>query len=113
MVHNILRYIYNVARQHCKILNLFQMFQWLLSLFPRQIPARLRTFLVNWVAFVPVCRMPENFPWNIAKILMDDVGIDPDRIGIAGYADRQPRAANNTSEGRALNRRVEIQVKYD
>jgi chemotaxis protein MotB len=50
---------------------------------------------------------------NIAKILMDDVGIDPDRIGIAGYADRQPRAANNTSEGRALNRRVEIQVKYD
>jgi chemotaxis protein MotB len=50
---------------------------------------------------------------NVAKILMDDAGIDADRIGIAGYADKHPRATNTTSEGRALNRRVEIQIKYD
>jgi len=50
---------------------------------------------------------------SVARIFMDRVGIDSEKIGIAGYADKRPRATNMTPEGRSLNRRVEIQVKYD
>lgn len=35
-------------------------------------------------------------------------GIEPDRFVVAGYAQNAPIALNDTEEGRALNRRVEI-----
>ena len=35
-------------------------------------------------------------------------GIGPERIMISGHADTQPRASNDTAEGRALNRRIDI-----
>jgi chemotaxis protein MotB len=35
------------------------------------------------------------------------------RISAAGYADQRPIAHNGTSEGRQLNRRIEIQIHYD
>lgn len=35
-------------------------------------------------------------------------GIDPKRVMISGHADTQPRAPNNTSANRALNRRIDI-----
>jgi chemotaxis protein MotB len=35
-------------------------------------------------------------------------GIDPRRLAVSGHADNQPRAANDTPEHRALNRRVDI-----
>ena len=37
-------------------------------------------------------------------------GIDGRRLSAAGYADTRPLAANDTPEGRATNRRVEIVV---
>jgi chemotaxis protein MotB len=35
-------------------------------------------------------------------------GIEPHRLAVSGHADTQPRAANDTPEHRALNRRVDI-----
>jgi chemotaxis protein MotB len=35
-------------------------------------------------------------------------GVDPGRLAVSGHADTQPRAANDTPEHRALNRRVDI-----
>src|SRR5690606_8420987 len=37
-------------------------------------------------------------------------GIDPRRFSIVGYGESRPIATNATAEGRALNRRVEIQL---
>jgi chemotaxis protein MotB len=36
------------------------------------------------------------------------VELEPERIMISGHADTQPRAANETAAGRALNRRIDI-----
>lgn len=38
-------------------------------------------------------------------------GIDPRRIGIAGYGERLPVADNATAAGRAINRRVEVVIE--
>jgi chemotaxis protein MotB len=35
-------------------------------------------------------------------------GLDPARLMVSGHADTQPRVANDTAAGRALNRRVDI-----
>jgi chemotaxis protein MotB len=40
-------------------------------------------------------------------------GIAPDRVHMAGYADRQPIARNDSDEGRAQNRRVEFVFEYE
>ncbi len=40
-------------------------------------------------------------------------GLDPYRFSIAGYGEYRPIATNDTEEGRAKNRRVEIVVKRD
>lgn len=40
--------------------------------------------------------------------LMIDAGVMPENISAAGYGEFQPRADNNTTEGKALNRRIEI-----
>ena len=37
-------------------------------------------------------------------------GVDPRRFSIVGYGESRPIATNATAEGRALNRRVEIQL---
>ncbi|MEG0136408.1 MAG: OmpA family protein, partial [Cetobacterium sp.] len=37
-------------------------------------------------------------------------GVSPSRISSIGYGDRNPVASNATSEGKALNRRVEIKI---
>lgn len=39
-----------------------------------------------------------------------DHGIDPSRLSSVGYGESNPIAGNDTREGRALNRRVELQV---
>ncbi len=44
------------------------------------------------------------------EILSDRFGVSSDRLSIAGYADNAPIASNDTQEGRARNRRVDIVV---
>ena len=39
---------------------------------------------------------------------LQECGVDPTRMAAAGYGEYQPIAANDTPEGRSLNRRIEI-----
>jgi chemotaxis protein MotB len=39
---------------------------------------------------------------------LQEMGVDPTRLAAAGYGEFQPVAANDTPEGRSLNRRIEI-----
>lgn len=47
---------------------------------------------------------------NVVKFLVDECEIDPKNLSAAGYADSRPVASNDSSEGRALNRRVNLIV---
>jgi OOP family OmpA-OmpF porin len=47
---------------------------------------------------------------NVVKFLIEVGGISPDRLSSEGYGDQRPVARNDTQEGRALNRRVEILI---
>jgi len=46
----------------------------------------------------------------VARYLITRQNIDPRRVTVASYGERNPIADNRTPEGRAANRRVEIQV---
>jgi chemotaxis protein MotB len=45
---------------------------------------------------------------NVVKFLANECGIDPRNLSAAGYADSRPVASNDSPEGRALNRRVNM-----
>jgi chemotaxis protein MotB len=45
---------------------------------------------------------------NVVRFLEDKVGMDPKRLEAAGLAQNHPVASNDTKEGRAQNRRIEI-----
>lgn len=47
---------------------------------------------------------------NAAYYLIEKEGISPNRISIAGYAEYKPLTSNQTPEGRAKNRRVDIVI---
>ncbi len=63
-------------------------------------------------------RLAERFPtnWelsaaravNVARFLQEEVGMDPSRLGAAGFSEYRPRADNETEKGRQMNRRIEI-----
>ena len=64
---------------------------------------------------VPIksARYPSNWELSTARALnvvhlMIEEGMDPKNISAAGYGEFQPRADNETPEGRKLNRRIEI-----
>ena len=44
----------------------------------------------------------------MARYLQEKIGIDPGLLSAAGYGDYQPVASNESEEGRAKNRRIEI-----
>ena len=44
----------------------------------------------------------------LLEILVTRYGVPPGRLSVAGYADTAPVASNDTEEGRARNRRVDI-----
>ena len=47
---------------------------------------------------------------NVAKYFMSSHNIQPGRISTIGYSEYRPVASNDTPEGRAKNRRVEIVI---
>lgn len=47
---------------------------------------------------------------NVIKFLIEERDFDPARLSAAGYSEYRPVAENNTAEGRAENRRVEVVV---
>lgn len=66
---------------------------------------------------VPIhsARFPSNWELSSARAIavvrvMQAEGVDPALLGAAGYAEYQPIAANDTAEGRAQNRRIEISL---
>ncbi len=56
--------------------------------------------------------------WNLSQDralavlrgLMDPHGITPERLAATGFGEYRPRASNDTTEGKAANRRVELVV---
>jgi len=58
-------------------------------------------------------RFPSNWELSTARALsvvhlMIDEGVAPQNVSAAGFGEFHPRATNDTKEGRALNRRIEI-----
>ena len=47
----------------------------------------------------------------VRNVLVDEFGVDADRVSAVGYGEANPVADNATREGRALNRRVEAAVE--
>jgi chemotaxis protein MotB len=45
---------------------------------------------------------------NVARYLQEKIGIDPTLLSATGYGEFQPVASNETEEGQAKNRRIEI-----
>ena len=44
----------------------------------------------------------------VARFLQDKVGLDPTRLSATGYGEYRPVAPNDSEEGRAQNRRIEL-----
>jgi chemotaxis protein MotB len=49
----------------------------------------------------------------VLNVLTDRFGVPHERLSVAGYADTAPIAENDTDEGRAKNRRVDIVILND
>ncbi|QKE62741.1 OmpA family protein [Aquipseudomonas campi] len=47
----------------------------------------------------------------VRDVLVNQYGLSPDRVNAAGYGESRPVADNATSDGRAINRRVEAEVE--
>ncbi|MFL0247631.1 flagellar motor protein MotB [Candidatus Clostridium stratigraminis] len=47
---------------------------------------------------------------NVSELLINQSGISPERVSATGYSEYRPKASNNTEEGRASNRRVDILI---
>ena len=47
---------------------------------------------------------------NTAYFLINDQQLNPEKVSIVGYAEYKPIADNNSAEGRAKNRRVDIVI---
>lgn len=67
------------------------------------LPVNSREYPSNW-------HLSINRALNTAEFLMESENINPERITIMGLADSFPIASNDTPEGRAINRRVDIVV---
>ncbi|WP_020676639.1 OmpA/MotB family protein [Geopsychrobacter electrodiphilus] len=65
-------------------------------------------------------RLKETYPTNwelstaransVVHVLQDEVGLPGERLVAAGYSEYRPVADNSTAEGRAFNRRIQIQL---
>lgn len=67
---------------------------------------------------VPIHNETFNSNWDlstaramaVAMMLLNESGVDPKRMSIAGYGQYHPAAGNDTPEGRRANRRVDIVI---
>jgi chemotaxis protein MotB len=66
------------------------------------IPVRGGRFSSNW-------HLSAARAQSVVRLLLEN-GVDARRLQVVGYGDVRPRAANETSEGRAQNRRIEIKI---
>jgi chemotaxis protein MotB len=48
---------------------------------------------------------------NVTRFLLEELNFQPKRLSSAGYGEYQPVASNQTMDGRAINRRVDIVVR--
>jgi len=67
------------------------------------LPIKNEIFASNW--HLSVARAT-----NTAYYLMGLQDLPPDKLSVVGYAEYQPVASNETSDGRRLNRRVDIVI---
>lgn len=63
-------------------------------------------------------RFPSNWELSAARAIavarqLQTTGIHPSRMSATGYGEHRPSDTNDTAEGRAKNRRVEIFMKFD
>lgn len=65
------------------------------------LPIRSSRFPSNW-------ELSTSRSTNVIRFLIENEGIDPARLGAAGYADTHPVEPNISAENRRRNRRVEI-----
>ena len=48
---------------------------------------------------------------SVSAVFIEEHGIDIDRLVVAGFADSLPLESNDTADGRARNRRIEIIIR--
>ncbi|HWR06351.1 flagellar motor protein MotB [Sporomusa sp.] len=69
------------------------------------VPINTREFPSNW-------ELSSRRAVNFMKFLMaQETGLKPERFSATGYGEYRPVAGNDTSEGRATNRRVEVFIQ--
>ena len=64
-------------------------------------PVRGRRFDSNW-------ELSASRAISVMRYMVENGGLDPKRLGTAGYADQRPLVPNDSRENRAKNRRVEF-----
>jgi chemotaxis protein MotB len=47
---------------------------------------------------------------SVVRFMQDDLGFDPKRMAATGFGEYQPVASQDTPEGRAQNRRIELKL---
>ncbi|MFP4248368.1 MAG: flagellar motor protein MotB [Armatimonadota bacterium] len=67
------------------------------------LPINTRRYPSNW-------ELSAQRATNVMVYLIRNCGIDPDRVSAVGYAEMRPVGANDSAQGRARNRRVDIVV---
>ncbi|HWR41808.1 flagellar motor protein MotB [Sporomusa sp.] len=69
------------------------------------VPINTRDFPSNW-------ELSSRRAVNFMRFLMSqETGLRPERFSATGYGEYRPVVGNNTSEGRAMNRRVEVFIQ--
>lgn len=56
-------------------------------------------------------RLSERRANAVRNVLVDELGVEGNRVNAVGYGESRPVADNSTEEGRAINRRVEAEVE--
>jgi chemotaxis protein MotB len=65
---------------------------------------------INTTAFPSNWHLSVSRALNTAYYLISNQGLNPEKVSIVGYSEYKPIATNETLEGRASNRRVDIVI---